>query len=514
MLGGSKEFTTENGKLKMSRARIQLSLVLVLTVMVCLMITPGCSDPESIGRFQATPVTNIILDNLGVVDEEPELFVNAREPRQEDLLVPETEYVIRSGDMLLISIYDLFRSGEEFITQKQVSESGRITLPFIGSVRASDLTELEFQASLEDALSPDYIKDPKVSVVVQASTGKVYTVTGAVPAPAPYQLTEPDLRVLKALANAGDAPQRGVDFVYIIRKVPTSDLIDSGSGMSENGFSVPDISSPADTNVFSPVDVPETDNEADFDAATEKPVETGDDGNAQKQLLESISPMTVVSMPDWVENGDSVTMADAADDSGFEIVRGEGGFQIEGEAEDTSDIDDLGWDISGDTGPFGYKPSQYKHEVIKINMKELKSGDFDQNVVILPGDYIYVPFNTSGVYYVMGQVARPGPYQLTGENMTLKQAIAGVGGLSALASMDRCDITRRIKGDKEITYRVNLKKLFEGVQPDIYIKPNDLINIGSHPTARWLAVIRQSFRSTYGFGFVYDRNLADKDFGR
>ena len=251
-----------------------------------------------------------------------------------------------------------------------------------------------------------------------------------------------------------------------------------------------------------------------FDSPAEDSEEPADESSPQKQLLESVSPMSVVSMPEWVNSGKVVTMTDEAEDTGFQIVRGEGGFQIEGEVSDTSDSDDIGWEISGDTGTIGYKSIQSKQEVIRINMKDLKNGDLNQNIVILAGDYIYVPYNTSGVYYVMGQVSRPGPYQLTGEKMTLKQAIASVGGLAALASPDRCDITRRIKDNKEITYRVNLQKLFEGVQPDIYIKPNDMINVGSHPTARWLAVIRQSFRSTYGFGFVYDRNLADKDFGR
>ena len=65
-----------------------------------------------------------------------------------------------------------------------------------------------------------------------------------------------------------------------------------------------------------------------------------------------------------------------------------------------------------------------------------------------------------------------------------------------------------------MTYLVNLEKLFAGTAPDLFIKPNDIINVGSHPISRWAAVIRNSFRSTYGFGFVYDRNFADKDIGR
>ena len=43
------------------------------------------------------------------------------------------------------------------------------------------------------------------------------------------------------------------------------------------------------------------------------------------------------------------------------------------------------------------------------------------------------------------------------------------------------------------------------------LKAEDLINVGTHPIAPLLATIRNSFRLTYGFGFVYDRNFGDID---
>ena len=58
---------------------------------------------------------------------------------------------------------------------------------------------------------------------------------------------------------------------------------------------------------------------------------------------------------------------------------------------------------------------------------------------------------------------------------------------------------------------VDLDKIASGEQPDFFIKPNDLINVGTHPTSRWRAVLRNAFRATYGFGFVYDRNFAYSD---
>jgi len=36
--------------------------------------------------------------------------------------------------------------------------------------------------------------------------------------------------------------------------------------------------------------------------------------------------------------------------------------------------------------------------------------------------------------------------------------------------------------------------------------------VGTHATARWRAILRNAFRATYGFGFVYDRNFAYRDY--
>jgi len=43
------------------------------------------------------------------------------------------------------------------------------------------------------------------------------------------------------------------------------------------------------------------------------------------------------------------------------------------------------------------------------------------------------------------------------------------------------------------------------------VRPNDIVNVGTHPVATFLAVLRNAFRLSYGFGFVYDRNFADAD---
>jgi polysaccharide export outer membrane protein len=153
-----------------------------------------------------------------------------------------------------------------------------------------------------------------------------------------------------------------------------------------------------------------------------------------------------------------------------------------------------------------------KTRLIKIPAEKLLAGDPRYNIVIRPGDSIFVPVDIVGEFYIMGNVNRTGPIPLTGRPMNLKQAIASAGGLGPLAWPKRCEIVRRIGRKKEEIVMVDLDKIYSGEQPDFFIKPHDLINVGTHATSRWRAVLRNAFRATYGFGFVYDRNFADMDF--
>jgi protein involved in polysaccharide export with SLBB domain len=151
--------------------------------------------------------------------------------------------------------------------------------------------------------------------------------------------------------------------------------------------------------------------------------------------------------------------------------------------------------------------------VIKIPIDKLLAGDPLYNIVIKPGDSIFVPVDIVGEFCIMGNVNAQGYIPITGRPLTLKMAIAAAGGLGPLAWPKRCEVIRRISKDKEEIVMVDLDKIASGEQPDFFIKPNDLVNVGTHATSMWRAVLRNAFRATYGFGFIYDRNFADRDYG-
>ncbi len=152
--------------------------------------------------------------------------------------------------------------------------------------------------------------------------------------------------------------------------------------------------------------------------------------------------------------------------------------------------------------------------VIEIPLGALVAGSAQVNIIIRPGDVIRVPGPPEGQIYLAGQVARPGVYGLpTSGRMTLTRAITAAGGLSNLAVPERVEIIRMVGGDRQAIVRLNLRAIAEGTQPDVYLRDSDQINVGTNWIAFPLQVFRNGLRSSYGFGFIIDRNFGFDVFG-
>ncbi len=147
--------------------------------------------------------------------------------------------------------------------------------------------------------------------------------------------------------------------------------------------------------------------------------------------------------------------------------------------------------------------------VIAIKLSELNKGVEKYNIVIRDNDIIRVPPIVFGEFYMLGEVAHPGTFSLTGRRITIKQALAAAGNLGPLAFPQNSVLVRRIGRDKEQTIPLDLEAIVAGREPDIFLKPYDLIEVGTHWEATFMAVVRNAFRLSYGFGLIYDRNLAD-----
>ena len=98
--------------------------------------------------------------------------------------VSRREYRIGSEDVLNINVFE----AQELNREVRVSASGEISLPLLGSVRATGLTPRELEFVLQELLHRSYMKDPHVSVFVHEMQSHPVSVMGAVKRPGVFQI--------------------------------------------------------------------------------------------------------------------------------------------------------------------------------------------------------------------------------------------------------------------------------------------------------------------------------------
>ncbi|MBE0536584.1 MAG: polysaccharide biosynthesis/export family protein [Phycisphaerae bacterium] len=513
----------------------------------------GCAndilDPSQMGRFRPVPVVNVILESLGVADEPEPTYAGAESPRPEDLIDYEQDYTFGPGDILRISIYELRREGAPFINDYIVTESGRVSLPDIGQIRAEGLTEVKLEEEIKDILSPGILKNPSVTVLLMQSDKRKFSIYGqGVKQAGRFDLPRYTFRLTDAIALAGDVGQFNVSNIYVSRDVPVA----STSGAASGGLTsvTPSAAGPADKDKIKLQSI-----EPDRQIQTPSP---------EGEMLELIRPFSIHTHDSHL----AITSAELVTEKELEAMAAPGRTSrnnpggeaiaplpvlapLENTASQASGAARVEWVFENgkwipkqigtpepaapaanpgrpqtaaassvpaepSAGEYGWPEladQNIRTRVIKIPIDKLKSGDPAYDIVIRSGDRISIPVDIIGEFWVSGNVNNQGMINLTGRPMTLKMAIAAAGGLGPLAWPKKVEVVRRIGRNKaglmqEEIVLVDLEKIAQGQQPDFFIKPFDLVNVGTHGTSRWLAMLRNAFRANYGFGFNYDRNFA------
>ncbi len=656
-------------RIKTSKKGKAFFIIFCTFYLLLLTLSSGCGnkffDPTQIGRFRPTPAVNVILDTLGVAEEDPPIWEGAEEPRPEDTKVLEADYVFSSGDTIRISIYELYQEGIVTTNDYIVTETGKISIPDVGVIQAGGLSELQLEEEIKQILSPSKLIDPSVGVVLVGSERRTYAILGdGLTRPGRYVIPRYDYRLTEALAQSGGPRQFNVSYIYIFRHArdgamltetmeletiepettkpemlqpeltepeelyePENEFLEVITPLAQHqwpeskvvissaelgmGRDVTDIVWPEKVKPTrnreqqwkepqqipeqwkepqqipeqwkEPQEMPEPSLEITDSERTDKPVSIQDilktlterarqekmdererigvderqelfaEPSAPEALEEPIDieealksfgepvapeiPWTIEEpeeLIDFTEGTPEPTIEPIVPEK---IEGGEGG-RIEWIFQDGKWVPvqvgppvrpelprpAIEFEPRFEPGEVVEMPGELvepsfewtfgkETRVIKIPVDKLISCNPRYNVIIKPGDSIIVPVNLIGEFCIMGHTNFQGYINMTGRPMTLKMAIAAAGGLSALAWPKRCEVIRRIGGDKEEIVMVDLDKIASGEQPDFFIKPNDLINVGTHPTSIWRAVLRNAFRATYGFGFIYDRNFADRDYG-
>jgi protein involved in polysaccharide export with SLBB domain len=405
----------------------------------------------------------------------------------------------------------------------RVSETGKISLPLIGQIQAEGLTEAQLEVAIQQAYADaNLIAKAQVSVTVLEARNRTFSIHGAVAAEGQYAIINSDFRLLDALVLARGVTQPLTQYINIYRH-KSADAAAQGAAGATTGPSMAPTSAPSNdmlaphseaTSANKPMYL-QTEPATGAVAATTAP----SDEQGRYIIIDGKPVLVQGTKPATGEAAEAGTTtpppAPAHTTPNAEPTHPAPAPTPSIAAQPTA-APNVASTVARSTSPttqpgeFEFNELQEPSDirVIRIPYQALEAGELKYNIVIRAQDMIVVPQPVVGEYYVGGHVLRTGVYSLTARQITLKQAIIAAGMLDQLAIPQQTSIVRRIGDDREVYCKVDLAAIFAGEQPDIYLKPDDQIMVGTNALAPFVAAIRGAFRITYGFGFLYDRNYA------
>lgn len=479
-------------------------------------------DPSVVGRWENTPAIVPILENIAEIEEQTGQFTEYTEVQPEDLLPEPSDYQIAAGDVLTFQLWDLVIRGQPLVETKSVDATGAVDLLQLGRVEVAGLNEQQAADRIAQRMAA-FVADPLVSVTIESRREQAFQLSGAVVQPGSFSIPSGDYRLLQALITAGGISE-SVPYLYVIRQVSLAgveparpDVVRERAPENRPGGSpspAPGRPGSDDSDVDDLIDIIEDlsgdGSPAAFGSgfASAQPGRRDEDGARDP----------IIDLPD--DNGAPVrTNGGRADDSGREggtrwvFLNGRWVRTASAPARPTAPGSVRQREAEADPLADAVD-ALLTQRIIRVPVTPLFQGDARYNIVVRPGDVIRVPLPESGNVYLGGQIARPGVYSMPQVGrLTLTRAIVAGGGLGQLAIPERVDLTRMIGPDRQATIMLNYRAIAEGTQPDVFLKRDDVVNVGTNFWAFPLAVIRGGFRASYGFGFLLDRNFGNDVFG-
>ncbi len=462
-------------------------------------------DQSVVGRWEVTPTTAPILDRISAIEGPDDEYVQYSEVTPDDLVPRPREYRVGPGDFLQIIVFDLRPAGQPAEFQTAVDPRGMVYLEEVGEVQVAGLTADGIREAVSQAVV-DFVTRPQVLVRVLERRQATYTMVGAVAGTGKFPIPKADWFLVDALAEAGWL-REGVDDIFVIRQIPLSQSrrVDLGPQNPQDSQGDGGSSPASGEDLLDDVDrLLEGGARPGAFSVAQDGSQTGGQAQPQRPAVDLIDDSGQRVQPSQDSQG-------LGDDTTWMFLDGQWVRVNPGTAAAASRRQQ-GGAVGGVLTDESSTSQLVTQRIIRVPARKLIQGDMRYNIVIEPGDIIRVPQRPDGLYFVAGFVNRPGGFSLA-QRLTLMRAIDQAGGVNQLGVPDRIELVRMLDNDRQAIIQLDLRAINRGVEPDIYLKANDRINVGSAIWTYPLAVVRNGFRATYGFGFLLDRNFGNDVFG-
>ena len=116
-------------------------------------------------------------------------------------------------------------------------------------------------------------------------------------------------------------------------------------------------------------------------------------------------------------------------------------------------------------------------ELLTFNLSDVLKGGDRSDPLIAPGDIVRIEEVESANAYIQGNVKSTAAINLSAP-VTLSQAIAMAGGVTAGAQLDKVIIRRQVAGSlNRDQIIVNVKEINQRKREDVLLRPNDIIDV-------------------------------------
>jgi polysaccharide biosynthesis/export protein len=494
----------------------------------------GYLDPTAVGNFHHNVLTEI--QETVSFEDKPLGVPNAVDPTPDDLVATIEDYRLGPGDVLQIRVLDFLSRGTESEFSLTVADSGTIDMPQLGLVQVEGLALSEVQAELIRMAQAKGIfrtdVEPTITLSLASQQNRTFNISGSVQAPGPYLIPRSDFRLKEALNLSGGLEnglagnvwqQQYVATIYVLRneprhkrtREPASRPTNANPPATHPPATLPGLPAvgtavaggPASQEGTAPAPQPST---RPRTGGLALPTE-----EAEQDLINAVAPAGAPKSASGQSRPASAPPSGESPSLRPFIFVNDRLIEAPATQQTTppppTTTAEAPKPATRETVDWQELAAEGQQRIIRIPAEALRSGDSSYNIVIRHQDWIRVDPGPVGSYYVGGHIVQPGSYPLMGQDITLVQAVIAARGLDPLAWPTRCEIRRRLDRDREQITQWDLARIMAGQDPDVYLRPNDVINIGTHALAPFILTIRNAFRFTYGLSFSYDRNWAEFD---
>jgi polysaccharide biosynthesis/export protein len=323
------------------------------------------------------------------------------------------DYVIGSGDLLLIQVFDV----PELSREIRVSQTGTIGIPLVRvRLHVSGLTELQAELKIAEVLEANgLVSHPEVSVSVKERKSKPITVVGAVIHPMVYQ-ADRQVTLLDVLAEAGGiTPDAGESVIVTRAETDPSDDVTppaiSPQDLAPTPLPADSATAPAPSKPFSPSSAePLADPTASTQAGAASVALPGISSGSQA-VPPALSNIITINLNEILETGnvsnnivlmpgDIVTVPHAGIVYALGAVNRPGGFTVSNDRGQLTALKLLslagGLDraAKSDRAVIVRKDAGGQQREVAVDLKKVMKFE-SEDVRLLPSDILYVPKSTA-----------------------------------------------------------------------------------------------------------------------